>query len=145
YDQRINGTRFRRLIRGLVGLRVTRPWLGYGAVLFLELGKLQTVVTPIRGLPTVRSREGQATIMVHSEWRAEWSNRFAFGMESPQLELDSGTQALRGRRITAISLTGRLPELVVELDRTLWLRSFNSWGPPCWTIFLGDVQMFPLE
>jgi len=81
--------------------------------------------------------------MVHSDWKAEGTRRFAFGSGSPPGKLQKGTRGLRGMKITSICLQGPLPELALEFDRHLWIRSFRTYGPPDWVIFLEDSRIFP--
>ena len=144
-DKRITARQFHRIVQPVLGLRVSRPWLGYGDVLFLELGKLRTETTHLPGRKTLHTRRGQATLLIHSNWRAETRDRFAFGSGLPHANLVAATRGLRGRKVTGISMEGRLPELVLELDGTLLLRSFNSRGLPDWQVFLEDADLFPRE
>lgn len=142
-DERITSATFRRLTLSVHGLKVSRPWLGYGKVLFLELGKLRDEASHLPGRGPLSVRRGQATILIHSAWRAEGASRFAFGIESPPRVLKAGVAGLLGRRVIRLALEARLPELVVKLDGALWVRSFRLYGPPDWNIFLNDKDLFP--
>ena len=144
-EQPISRERFRKLARPILGLKVSRPWLGYGNVLFLELGRLhtETVVRPPR--KTFRFRKGQVTLLLHSSWRAERAADVAFGIDSPTKALERGVKGLRGCSVTGLRVAARVPELEVELDGELLLRSFRSDGPPDWDLFLHDARLFPRE
>lgn len=144
-DGRITLRTFQRLVRPAIGLRVSRPWLGYGDVLFLELGTLHTELIRLPNRPVRRSRKGQAGILFHSDWRAESFDGFQFGSGSPKTRMLAGLKDLRGRMVTAIETEGLLPELVVELDRRIRLRGFCARHGPDWDIRLHDPDLFPRE
>jgi hypothetical protein len=91
----------------------------------------------------VRTLHGQATILMHSDWRAEGPRGFLFGAGTPQPSLDRGLRALRGLHVRSVSIAGELPELVVGLDRGVRLRSFSAWSGPNWDFALDDRKLFP--
>jgi hypothetical protein len=63
---------FRKLTLPVVGLRISKPWLGYANALLLELGALHLESYPPRRLSTGRklktkSLRGQAGVMIGSD------------------------------------------------------------------------------
>ncbi len=139
---------FRSRVGEIIGLRVTRPWRGYGSALFLELGKL----TEMRLGPTPRhpegriSLKGQATVMIEWSWRVERKRSIAFGSWSTDRKMNAGIRRLKGARVTAISIEGRLPELLVTLTEGLWVHAFSTVeGQPEWAMFLPDGSWLKVE
>jgi hypothetical protein len=114
---------FQERIRPLLGLRVSRPWLGHGDVLFLELGRLAS-----ERLGSRITTRGQATLLWHGEWRAEPAPR------------DVG--AFKGEAVARVRLEGRPPRLIVDLEPARRIRGI---GAPDWNVFLNDRRLFPRE
>ena len=141
FERRIDGTEFRTLITPVLGLPITRPWRGSGSALMLELGALREEAPyssgdQAAGPPSLR---GVASVMVEWSWRVERARSIAFGSWSSELRITNGVATLRGHVVEAIALTGRLPELQLQLSGGLWVQSCNtSEGQPAWTIFLPD-------
>jgi len=133
------------MIAHVSGLKISRPWLGYGQVLFLELGRLRTEKVIIPGRGPHLSKRGQATILIHSLWKAESAQGFLFGIDSSEKVLKAALKGLHGRRVTGLALQTRGLELEVELDEKIWLRSVRAHGPPDWDVFLHDGRLFPRE
>lgn len=69
-----SSTEFSDLIQPLLGLPVSRPWLGHGSAIFLELGALRE--SP--GLAASRL-DCEACISVCWDWRVEDQRRVLFG------------------------------------------------------------------
>ena len=133
------------MLRPVIGLKISRAWLGYGNVLFLELGRLHTEHHKIQRRRSSESKKGQATIMIHSEWRTEASSHFAFGSGSDRKILTQRMNTLKGRRLMKLATEGGLPELLIVLDKGIVIRSFSTFRSPDWTIFLRDQGLFPRE
>ena len=130
---------FAALTHPLVGLRVSHLWRGHGSALFLELGKLKR--------PGDRTNpQGVGSIMLEWSWRVEAPRSIAFGSWSSDRKIAAGVQSLRGRRVLAMSLVGRLPELELELTEGRWVHSFMTFeGAPMWTVFLPDGSWLCVE
>ncbi len=146
--KRIDLAEFDALVAPLLGLTVSRPWRGHGSALFLELGRLHKV----RRVPTPRhpkgrvSLKGQATIMIQWSWRVARRRSIAFGSWSADRRLDLGISRLVDHRVESISVTGRLPELVVALSGGFWVEAFSTVeGQPEWTTFLPDGSWISTE
>lgn len=129
----------------MVGLRISRPWLGYADAFFLELGALHVETLPTRKRPGPRTRRGQAGVMIDSGWRVEQRRRFVFGRDSEGAELRTGMRSLEGRRVRRVALDPCGPELRLELEGGLHVHSFATFRPPCWALFLGDPDLFPRD
>lgn len=60
--------------------------------------------------------------------------------------LDAGISRLTGPSVADLSVTGRLPELLVGLSDGQWARSFmTAEGQPSWTVFLPDGSLLAVE
>lgn len=140
----ITAAQFRKTTRPVVGLRLSRPWLGYANALFLELGSLHVEILPGRKRP-VRRMRGQAGVMIDSDWRVEKQERFAFGRDSKDSLIRQGIRMLRGRRVRGVHLSPCGPELFLELEGGVHLHSFSTHSEPCWAVFLGDPSLFPRD
>ncbi len=133
---------FNALVATIVGLPVARAWRGHGSAVFLELGKLragtQRVSERARG---PAGQFGEATIMIEWSWRVERRRSIQFGSFSSETRIDSGIASLVGPTVVAVSVVGRLPELVLSLSDGRWVHSFmTAGGQPVWTIFLPDAS-----
>jgi len=122
---------------------VSRPWLGYGNVLFLELGALRPLLITVPKRRPFKSLRGQATLLIHSDWRVESAGNFRFGSGTPPKQLERGLRTLRGLRVRSITTHGELPELIVLLDKEFRIRSFSAWSGPHWDFSLEDPKRFP--
>lgn len=131
------------LCRGLVGLPISRAWRGYGSALFLDLGDL----LPVEPSPTADPRErGEASITVEWSWRVERARSIEVGSWSTEARIDTGVARLAGPRVIALSVEGRLPELVFSLSDRRWVRSFmTAEGQAQWTVFLLDKCWLTVE
>jgi hypothetical protein len=141
---------FRKLTLPVVGLRISKPWLGYANALFLELGALHFEFYPLRRLGTGRklktkSLKGQAGVMIDSDWRVEKQGRFAFGRDSKDGAIRRGIRMLRGSRVRGVHLQACGPELFLELEGGVHIHSFSTHSEPCWAVFLGDPLLFPRD
>jgi hypothetical protein len=133
------------LLSRLVGLRVSRPWHGYGQTVFLELGKLRTETYVVSGKKR-RRRNGQACLMIDPSWRIEKRLSIQFGSNFSDAQVDKGLATLRGRLLTAASLTTGLPELHVTFDDGRSLRTLADWvKQPRWTILVYDRSLVDLD
>jgi hypothetical protein len=79
--------------------------------------------------------------MIQWSWRVERARSIAFGSWSTERRMTNGVSRLIGRRVEAIDIVGRLPEILLQLSDGLWLQTFNtSDGQPEWTVFLPDAS-----
>lgn len=121
---------FASLALPLIGIEVARAFQGYGSAALLDLGRL----TPGR-----QGRRAEALLMLEWDWRFETDSEIVFGSSSSNPDVDAGLAQLEGQRLVAVSLEGRLPELVVELSGGLRARSCSCReGDPRWGLRLPD-------
>ena len=121
----------------LIGKEISKVWRGYGATIFLELGKLSK--DPKGDL------KGESCIMIEWSWRVENKRSILFGSFSTDRKIDNQLQKLTGKTIKTIRITGRLPEIEIELENNQWIHSFQtSEGQPDWCIFMAD-RYFAVE
>jgi len=146
----ISPKQFQKITSPVIGLRVSKPWLGYANALFLELGALH--VEPMPKLPSskrlklkTKSLRGQAGVMIDSDWRVERHGRFSFGRGSKDSQITSGFKEIRDRRVKSVALSPCGPELFLQLEGGFHLHSFSNFRPPCWAVFLGDPELFPRD
>jgi hypothetical protein len=134
----------------VIGLRVSKPWLGYANAFFLELGALHVEAMP--KLPSskrlklkTKSLRGQAGVMIDSDWRVESHGKFSFGRGSKDTQIRTGFQEIRGRRVKSVAISPCGPELFLQLEGGFHIHSFSTFRPPCWAVFLGDPELFPRD
>jgi hypothetical protein len=114
----------------LAGLRVSRPWKGYGSAIFLELGELIEVRGLRRGSVT-----GQACISVEWDWRLEHGSVIIGGSSDAGPTINACLKALRDAVVTEIEIEGQVPEIVVRFSTGHVLRSMAMIrGDPQWHI-----------
>jgi hypothetical protein len=138
----ISQKQFIKMTRPMLGLRVTRPWLGYGNAFFAEFGTLHTETITLRD-KTRRFKKGQASVMMDSQWRAELGKQIAFGCEDSERALERGLKILKGRKIVDVYTEGVIPEVVIVLNGGWRIHSFCNSECACWTLFLRDPKLFP--
>lgn len=135
----IDAQEFVELSRSIVGLPITHSWRGAGSALFLELGRLHLVR---RGLDPM----GVATVMIEWSWRVERVRSIEVGSWSTERRMDAGIANLAGPSISEVSVTGRLPELVIALSDGRYVHSFmTADGQPSWVLFLPDGSWLTVE
>jgi hypothetical protein len=124
---------FGELVRPLIGLPVTRPWLGVGC-LFLELGALSSLA-----LKRTIHYSGEANICVEVDWRVECEGSVLYGSSSSNTQIKRGIASLQGTKIGDLMLVGEVPELVAHFSNGHRLRSTIMMADdPRWRIKLPD-------
>jgi hypothetical protein len=117
----------------LIGLPVSHFWRGYGSTIVLEFGHL-TPRTRQSGQPG--NPQGELGLMIQWSWRIENAASILCGSWSEEPLWEPTFDLLRNKRIVALSLVGRLPEIVVGLTADLYVSSFmTAEGDPQWTLF----------
>lgn len=125
--------RFEATVAPLIGLPLSLAWKGYGSFIFLEIGCLHRSSNS-----RARHPNGQFSIEL-VEWRVEEQGRVKFGWASWPHEITGGLEQLVGLQILKCELCGSIPELHIELERGIVIRSFRtSEGNPDWRIRLGE-------
>lgn len=138
--QVITEKEFKELIKPIVGLPVSWVWRGYGSALFLEIGELISEKILEGGEERV-GYIGEYGIMIEWSWRIERPKSIYFGSWSSDRVINNRLVKLKDKTIDAIDIEGRLPELVIKLSGSFWLRSFAiAEGQPQWTLFLHRNQ-----
>lgn len=126
----------------LVGLNVSRAWIGYGTAAILELGALRDEAGPDGS----NFQKGEATVMVGWSWRVEGPWAVMFGATSTRRQVSEGLTGIEGKTLAGIRLDGKLPELTLELSNGMQLRSFMSAdGDPEWLVMLADGSALFVE
>lgn len=127
---------FELLVRALIGLPVAEPWKGDGSAIFLELGALSQA-----GSEKHRHTRGEACIRVEWDWRVECGKAVLYGSSNSRPEIARGIDTLLGATIQRVSLTGEVPELVVEFSNGHCLRSMVMVADdPQWMVRLPGEQ-----
>ena len=137
---------FRALTRPLVGMPVSHTWRGAGSAIFLELGALTTVTRTSRKRGEYTSTFGEVTFMLEWSWRVEGPRSIEFGSWSRNPRITRGVASLRGHTIVDVDVEGRIPELVLTLDGSRWLRTFMTYeGQPAWAVRLHDDSWLAVD
>lgn len=132
---------FAALTRPLVGMPVSHTWRGAGSAIFLELGALTTETRISRKRGEYTATSGEATFMLEWSWRVESPRAIQFGSWSTERRITHGVASLAGHTLVQLELAGRIPELVLTLDRSRWLHTFmTAEGQPAWYIRLQDTS-----
>ena len=85
-------------------------------------------------------------MMLEWSWRVERARSIEAGSWGTDRRIDGAVARLRGPTVSVISVTGRLPELVIELADGRWVHSFmTAEGQPEWTVFLPDGSWITVE
>ena len=133
---------FASAARALVGLEISRAWIGYGTAAILELGALRDETSP----EGKTFQKGEATLMVGWSWRVEGPAAVLFGSTSTRRQVAEGLTTLESSMLTSISVDGPLPELTLELSNGMRVRSFMSAdGDPEWLVMLADGSALFVE
>lgn len=120
-------------ISKLIGLPVSRVWLGHGSALFLEFGALRQRMKR-DGSPA--HPDGEMALMIEWSWRIEDQRSILCGSWSDEPLWDETFSRLLGTHVTEMSLFGRLPEIDLCLSSSLHVLSFmTAEGQPTWTLF----------
>ena len=124
---------FEQTTRCLIGLHISRPWRGIGPAFYAEIGPLTQTY----------KRTGHAKadcgLDFSSCWRVEGQRSVLFGSFSGKPKIQHGIESLTGLTVLDITVTGRLPELCVQLSDGRWIHTFaTSEGQPDWSVFLND-------
>ncbi len=136
---RLGRPAFAERVAGAVGLEVSHTWQGYGSAIFLEFGRLRRVKQE-------NNPRGEYSIMIEWSWRVESPRSVEFGSWSRDRKIATGLASLKGHTVAAITVEGRLPELVIELSGGRWIHSFmTAQGQPCWVVFRPDGTWICVE
>ncbi|WP_234804690.1 hypothetical protein [Sinorhizobium americanum] len=117
----------------LISQPVSAVWRGYGSAIFLELGRLYPQV---RHDGSVGNPRGEYTVMIEWSWRIENETSIICGSWSEDQDWENVFNSLVGCKVHDVSLSGRLPELLIHLSGGNYVASFmTAEGQPAWTIF----------
>ena len=125
---------FEEFRTALTGREVSHVWRGYGTALFIEFGDLRpSIVTRrdgSRGNP-----EGELGLMVEWSWRIEDQTSVICGSDSEAEMQRVALESLLGAKVVDAALLGRLPELSIELETGVCIRTFmTAEGDPEWAL-----------
>jgi hypothetical protein len=133
-DSSCSTAEFTRLVKPLAGLVVSRPWIGAGSAIFLELGDL----TPLEWRGQLYPK-GEACISVEWDWRVEDGVSVLYGSSNSRPRISRGIASLQGTRAQSLSVVGEVPELFVVFSNGQCLRSMVMvTGDPEWSVRLLD-------
>jgi len=131
---KISEADFRESISPLIGLPISRPWLGYGSALFLELGDLSP---PNHGGQV--SEKGDYAIFINWDWRVESTSQVLFGSSNDRKEINAGLAGLKDSKIISLEINGPIAEISLNLSNGSTLKSMVMHsGNPQWNIRVGD-------
>ena len=144
-EERIGLDKFNKHVERIAGYKITRVWLGYADVLFLECGRLKK-----EKLPTSKgirwSTHGQITFMLDCQWRVEKKRSIDFGISDSTKKLENRIKGLVGLRIASVSAVNRVPELCIELDDGRCVRTFTAHRTmPAWFIGFNDLRCIDVD
>ena len=123
---------FKVFTGSMLGLPVSHVWRGYGSAMFIEFGSL----TPSRRQRrdgSIGNPSGEFTLIIEWSWRIEGKRRIWCGSWSDADRWPRAFLRLQDARVTAVSVTGRLPEIDIALSNGLHVVSFTTIeGDPEW-------------
>jgi hypothetical protein len=146
YCETISLDHCNRILSRLVGLPITRPWLGIGNTLFLELGRIsrEERERPSGGKYVVR--KGRACIWIEPDWRVEGPRSIQFGTGFSDRIIENRLSSFKGARIERIIVEGAVPEITVWLDDGRHVRSFCDWTSQSrWRVGFDDLTLIDLS
>jgi hypothetical protein len=134
-------------LRVCEGLRVARVWRSLDHCIVLEIGRLRRETLRLASRPKpLRTMKGQIACLIESDWRVEKPRSIQFGSGFSDRRIDRLLKSLIGRRIVGMSLSGRLPELRIELDDGRAISTFTDWcNQPQWHVGFHDPALFNLR
>jgi hypothetical protein len=149
-SRKITSKQFQKITAPVIGLRVSKPWVGYGNALLLELGDLHfetlTILPSMKRLKRrIKSAKGQSGVMINSDWRVERHGQISFGIDSKDGQISEGFKEIRRRRVQSVDISSCGPELFLQLEGGFHIHSFSNQGPPSWAVFLRDPELFPRD
>jgi hypothetical protein len=84
--------------------------------------------------------------MIEWSWRVERARSIEVGSWSTEQRIDAAIARFTGPTVTEVTVTGRLPELLIGLSDGRWVHSFmTAEGQPSWTVFLADRRWLCVE
>ena len=138
----ITSEEFMTASRALVGMQISRAWIGYGTAAILELGALREETGP----DGKAFQKGDATVMVGWSWRVEGPWSVMFGATSSRRQVSEGLTGIEGLTLASVTLDGALPEISLDLSNGMRMRSFMSAdGDPEWLMMLADGSALYVE
>lgn len=131
-NKQITLNEFIERLNFLIGLSVSRAWLGYGSPIFLELGNL-TAESP-------RNYErGEFLININWDWRIECETKILFGSSNDRKEIQNGLDDIKNAKVKSVDVSGAIPEISVTFENGYVLRSMSMHsGNPQWNIGFND-------
>ncbi|MCZ7647524.1 MAG: hypothetical protein M5U26_20080 [Planctomycetota bacterium] len=89
---------------------------------------------------------GQVTIMVEAQWRIEGPRSILVGSGFSDRRIDKRLATLLGASVTSIEITGRVPEIAIEINDGRRFVTFTHWdSQPRWSIGFKDLSLFPID
>ena len=117
---------------------MSRPWLGHGSTLFLELGEL---VVNDQG-----ARQGSATMMLDCDWHLGGTGMGPVGRNDPVDTIADEIALLTNQRIATVATNATDFSLSIALENGRWVRAFHqAASDSSWTVFLPDGWWITIE
>ena len=104
-------------IQAVVGKKVTHIWRGYGTAIFIEVGVLTKD-------DSENNPSGEFTIAIEGTWRLEEKDKVIYGADNDDVTLTKSIKCLEDLEVTNIKFFGRLKEIEIEFDNSIYLSSF---------------------
>ena len=131
-NKKITLDEFNKQLNSLIGLTVSRPWLGYGSPVLLELGNLTSE-------PPRNFERGEFSINIDWDWRIECETKILFGSSNDRKEIQNGLDDIKNVKVKSVDIFGTIPEISITFENGYVLRSMTMHsGNPQWDIRVND-------
>ena len=133
-NRKITSEELNEYFKPLIGLPVSRPWLGHGSPIFLDLGK---VSTETHG--NINFEKGDFGVQIDWDWRVEDKTEILFGSSDFRKYIENRLGSLRGVNVISMTVSGVIPEITITFSNGYILKSMSMCGGnPQWSVCVND-------
>ncbi len=120
---------------------ITKAWLGYAGVLFLEIGYLRDYSIPSsRGV--TKSLRGEWTIQIHGHWKILKNNVEVSNYSQPDKEIINKLTILEKKKIAVFDLLPQNKQIYLKCGNNLSILIENLRQNNPWTVHFDDNNTF---
>ena len=132
----------RPFLLALEGKRLSSASRGHGSAILLEFGQLAPRGETRTGVTIV----GEVSVLIEWTWRIERPRSILGGSWSDERRFEGMLRKLVGATVTAVEITGVIPELTISLSNGLRVASFMlAEGQPSWAVIARSPRMGSLS
>jgi hypothetical protein len=127
-----------QILSACEGLLISHVWRSIDPCVCLEIGRLSE--------DDAGREHGRLTLMTECHWRIERLRSIQVGSDFSARRIDNQLATLIGIAVSAIEISGRVPEISIDFGDGRRFRTFANWDrQPRWSIGFNDCSLFPLD